>query len=253
MNSKDPIMSTISDRFFRQTKNPRVFYEQLMDMLSDIVFCVKDKEGRYVVVNDSFLARVDARSKVDVIGKDAFELFPRALAQRYHAQDQDVFKNGKEINDAIDMTVYPNGSLGWCLTSKIPIHDEFGEIVGLATISKDLSMATQNDAVSPKFSETIDYIQKNFNEHLEIKNLAVMAAMTVSQFQRRTKMIYGMTVWQFIKKTRVSEAARLLKTSVIPMSEIAFRCGFCDQSALTRRFKEATGFTPREYRVSFKK
>jgi len=246
-------MSNVSDRFFSQLKSPRLFYEQLLDTFSDLVFCVKDNEGRYIVVNDSFLLRVDARSKNAVLGKTAFDLFPKRLAERYHTQDQDVLRNGREINDCIDMTVYPNGSLGWCLTSKLPIRDGFGEIIGLITISKDLNMATQHDAVSSKFTETIDYIQNSFNEHLEIKTLATMACMTVSQFQRRMKMIYRMTVWQFIQKTRVNEVARLLKNSEIPMSQIAFRCGFCDQSALTRRFKESTGYTPREYRQRFRK
>ena len=34
-----------------------------------------------------------------------------------------------------------------------------------------------------------------------------------------------------------------------PIADIALSCGFCDQSALSRQFKQLTGLTPREYRL----
>ena len=72
------------------------------------------------------------------------------------------------------------------------------------------------------------------------------------QLERRFKKVFGETVMQFIQKTRLHAATQMLENSDEPIASVAVRSGFCDQSALTRRLKTATGYTPRQYRERFR-
>lgn len=62
------------------------------------------------------------------------------------------------------------------------------------------------------------------------------------------KRIFQLSAGQFITKTRIDIAINWLKGSDMAIADIALRCGFCDQSALSRQFRALTGQSPRQYR-----
>jgi AraC-like DNA-binding protein len=53
---------------------------------------------------------------------------------------------------------------------------------------------------------------------------------------------------QFINNYRIDQACILLKTTDLPILEIAFEVGFENISYFTKKFKELKGYTPKEYR-----
>ncbi len=59
-----------------------------------------------------------------------------------------------------------------------------------------------------------------------------------------TKRLFGLTPSQFITKSRIAAASRMLHDLNKSVSEIAHACGFYDHSAFTRAFRSATGMTP---------
>ena len=59
------------------------FAEDLFDRLPHVVFFVKDVDGRYVAVNQTLVERCALRSKSDLVGRTARELFPAPLGERY--------------------------------------------------------------------------------------------------------------------------------------------------------------------------
>ena len=62
------------------------------------------------------------------------------------------------------------------------------------------------------------------------------------------KKIFHISAAQYLIKARIDHAARLLAESDMPIAEVAQHAGFSDQSALSRQFRQVTGFAPREYR-----
>ena len=117
------------------------FAEPLFDALPDVVFFVKDRAGRYVVVNQTLARRCGMRDKAGLLGKTANEAFAAPLGQRFQAQDQSVLDEGVQIEDQLTRHRYTNRDPGWCLTQKPPLRDAHGAIVGLAGVSRDLAMA----------------------------------------------------------------------------------------------------------------
>ena len=78
--------------------------------------------------------------------------------------------------------------------------------------------------------------------------LAHRAGLSQAQFDRRMKKIFQLSAGQYVIKTRIDHATRLLGSTRLPIADIAQQAGFSDQSAFSRQFRHVTGFTPRQYR-----
>jgi len=243
---------SIRQKLLERLASNEFFVEDLMDMFQDIAFAVKDAEGRYVSANRSLLNRLGFTKRDEIVGKTPEELFSASMASRYTEQDRTVLKTGAPVCNNLDVTVYLDGSHGWCLTSKYPLHDDDGNVIGLACISKDINSPFKHGFVDKALAETVDFILANYEEPLKLEDLARMSKLTVPQLERRFKRVFGETVMQFVQKTRLHAAMQMLENTDEQIASIAIKSGFCDQSALTRRMKSATGFTPRQYRQQFR-
>src|SRR5262249_23839906 len=79
------------------------FLQAMFDTMPDVVFCIKDRQGRYVLMSEACVERCGLHRKQDAIGKTAFALFPVPMAERYTRQDEQLFKTGKPIIDSLDL------------------------------------------------------------------------------------------------------------------------------------------------------
>ena len=72
--------------------------------------------------------------------------------------------------------------------------------------------------------------------------------MTDSKLSLEFKRVYQETPLECITFSRMHRAQRLLRTTEMPVRDIATECGYYDISAFNRRFKSYTGFTPQQFR-----
>ena len=110
---------------------------ELLESLVDVIFCAKDRDLRYVAVNLAFVRRTGRRSRREVLGARAGDVFPLALAERYEEQDRRVFVTGRPLRDELELIRRPDGTMGWYVTTKIPVLDD-DRITGLVSLSRDL-------------------------------------------------------------------------------------------------------------------
>jgi len=223
------------------------FAEALFDALPDVVFFVKDVECRYVVVNQTLVQRCGQRHKAALIGRTPAEVFARPFGQTYLAQDMAVLAGGSDIEDQLELHLYPNRDPGWCLTRKTALRDAGGRIVGLTGVSRDLAMADKKNPAYRKVAAAVNLIHQEYGQALPLAELARTANMSVAQIERYFLRIFHLTPRQMIIQTRVDAASRLLKGAA-SVAEIAQACGYGDHSAFTRQFKATTGITPTQYR-----
>ena len=92
--------------------------QDIFDCLSDTVFFVKDKDGCYVLVNDTLVTRCGRKSKSELIGKTPSSIMGTKLGSSYEAQDQLVLRSGKPINQQLELHMYRNRNVCWCITNK---------------------------------------------------------------------------------------------------------------------------------------
>jgi AraC family transcriptional regulator len=95
-----------------------------------------------------------------------------------------------------------------------------------------------------------DFIRENLNNGISLKEIAGAAGdVSPYHFSRLFKQSTGFSPYQFLIECRVLAAQQLLRAQrQLGLGEIAFRCGFADQSAFTRCFRQRTGLTPKQYR-----
>jgi len=222
--------------------------EPLFDALGDVVFFVKDDRTRYVAVNDTLVRRCGMESKAQLLGKTVTDLFPSPLGDRYYEQDRQVLDAGTALRDLLELHLYLQGGPGWCITTKLPLRDEAGAVIGIVGVSEDIRAPEKQDSGYHELARGVNYIQQHIDEPLRLDALAELCGLSTYQFEQRMKKVFQLTAGQFISKTRIDTACRLLREDQRPIVEIALECGFSDQSAFTRQFKATTGLTPSEYR-----
>ncbi|MGY0220042.1 helix-turn-helix domain-containing protein [Endozoicomonadaceae bacterium StTr2] len=93
-----------------------------------------------------------------------------------------------------------------------------------------------------------EYIRANLERSLPVSELAAMSCMSASRLHEVFRERIGKTPHQYIIAQRLDQARRLLVETVDPVSEIAHRCGFSSQSALSHAMKKYLGITPLSYR-----
>ena len=222
--------------------------EELFDRVPDVVFFVKDLHGRYRVVNQTLVTRCGGRSKNDLLGRTAREVFPAPLGIRFLEQDLAVCRTGSAITLQLELHLYPTRLEGWCLTDKIPLRDHEGVVVGLAGISRDLHPTGEDAEGFAELAAVLDHTRDRFGSQLRVEDLARIAGLSIYQLNRRLRLLFGITASQLLTKTRIDAASAMLRTTSRPVADIAHACGYFDQSAFSRVFRRTAGLTPRQYR-----
>jgi AraC-like DNA-binding protein/mannose-6-phosphate isomerase-like protein (cupin superfamily) len=120
----------------------------------------------------------------------------------------------------------------------------------LATLLSRCYASQQPHQATPltRLANAVAHIQKHFREPLRIEDLARLAHLSTSQFQRTFKRSYNTTVVKFITRLRLHEAIELLKDPNNDVTRAALECGFNSPAFFSTKFKELTGESPSAYR-----
>lgn len=95
----------------------------------------------------------------------------------------------------------------------------------------------------------VEFVEQHIdNSDLSVTELAAKLNVSKSGLNRKLKSLLGVAPKEFINKARMNRAVALLHHSDLPVKEIAYRCGFCDQNYFGKCFKAAMGVSPSEYR-----
>lgn len=224
------------------------FVERLFDYTPSVVFFLKNRLGRYLVVNETLVRRCGLASKDQLLGRTVCDVFPPQLAASYAEQDQLVLETGLEIRDRLELHLYPNRTWGWCLTLKLPLRDLHGRVVGMAGISKDLEQPDTEEIGYRAVARAVEYIQQHFAEPLRIEDVARTTGLSVPRFARLVYRIFGLTPRQLLIRTRLEAASQMLVSGMGSVTDVAHACGYSDHSAFTRQFKVYVGLTPLAFR-----
>jgi PAS domain S-box-containing protein len=222
--------------------------ERLLDHAEDLVFCIKNRSGQYLSVNETFLRRTRLASRSQLLGRTAREVFPALLAAGYEQQDAVVFKTGSEVHDRLETITHRDGTMGWYRADKVPVRDADGGIIALAGISRDLHVPATSDPKLGRLAAVVEKIRTGFAQPLRIADLAAKAGLSISRMERLMQSVLGVSPRQLLTRQRVEAAAALLRGSENALGDIALECGFCDQPTFCRQFKGLTGLSPGAYR-----
>jgi PAS domain S-box-containing protein len=155
----------------------------LIDNLPDFIY-VKDREGRFLVVNPATARIMGAPSPELMLGKTDFDFHAASLAHGYHADDQTVMASGQPMVNRQETTVDPDGTVIDVLTTKVPLRDSSDSVVGIIGLGRDITVRVKSEAEI-----------RNAREMAEAANRAKSEFLANMSHEIRTPMngVIGMT------------------------------------------------------------
>ncbi|MDG1894970.1 MAG: response regulator, partial [Fuerstiella sp.] len=112
--------------------------QTLMSHLPDVIF-IKDNDGRFLLANPALVRLYGCSEFEQLEGLTDFDFVPQEVAQHFADDDQRVMKSGTPLIDREESNVDQRGQELWMLTSKIPLRDANGSVIGLVGIGRDIT------------------------------------------------------------------------------------------------------------------
>jgi diguanylate cyclase (GGDEF)-like protein/PAS domain S-box-containing protein len=108
------------------------------DNIPDSIFA-KDTEGRYLLANKAFAKLHGMNSPDDLLGKTAFDLFPKDQAVALHTDDLQVMRSGGASMETERTAVDAEGNVKSLQTTKVPLIDKDEKVVGIVGLHRDIT------------------------------------------------------------------------------------------------------------------
>ncbi len=236
---------------FLSSLRPGQLFESLFDNVPGAYFFVKDRESRFMGGSRSFAQTLGEVSIDGMIGKTDYDYSPDFLADGFYAADQRVIRTGQAVSNQIELVPSADGSLDWLCTTKVPLFDNDGAVIGLAGVARIIRDSDAVYADHPEMRRIVDFVRAHYREKLSVSDLAKVGGISVSSQERLFKKTFELTPLMYLRRTRLNAACKMLRETSAELAEIAVQCGFNDQTNMTRAFRQELKITPLKYRRSF--
>jgi len=116
----------------------KYFFDILMDNMPDRIY-FKDLDGKYIKINKASASRRGLNNPEEAIGKTDFDFFSDAHAQKAFDDEKEIIQNGKALENLEERQTWNDGKVEWVSSTKVPIVNDEGEIIGTFGISRDIT------------------------------------------------------------------------------------------------------------------
>jgi PAS domain S-box-containing protein len=223
---------------------------ELFNLQPELNFFVKDLRGRFLAINQRGCEYCGALDQNEVIGKTDFDFFPSQRAESYRQDDEQVMRTGEPIINRLESAPEMAGSPRLVMTSKIPLRNVEGVVVGIAGFSRQVDTKRGESKDAKRFAKVVEYLHSNYHRKLKTSELAAKAKLSISQFERQFRRVFGVSPRQYLSRVRLEIACRKLAQTDETVATIAGRCGFFDHAHFSRCFRKQMNVSPSEYRRS---
>ena len=116
--------------FFRRMGLAQQF-RVLFEYLPDVDFFAKDAEGRFAAISARTLWRIGAKREEDLLGVNDATIHPPNVAKAIREDDLQVMRTRQPLVDRVEALYTRTRAKDWYLTTKLPIFDDRGEVIGI--------------------------------------------------------------------------------------------------------------------------
>jgi diguanylate cyclase (GGDEF)-like protein/PAS domain S-box-containing protein len=120
-------------------------FHALMDSTADSIY-FKDRQCRLLRVSRKMAQDLGFPDPADLVGKTDVDLFGETFGMGTRLDDERIMDTDRPIIGVIESRPLGNGRTNWTLTTKLPLHDESGEVIGLVGITREINEMRQTEA-----------------------------------------------------------------------------------------------------------
>jgi PAS domain S-box-containing protein len=121
--------------------------QMLLDYMPDHIY-FKDAQSRFIRNSRSQAKSLGLSDPAEAVGKSDFDFFPHA--QLSYEKEQEIMQSGKPLMDLEERVVWPDGRETWVSTTKMPLLDQDGQVIGTFGISRDITERKRAEAALQK-------------------------------------------------------------------------------------------------------
>jgi PAS domain S-box-containing protein len=142
MNSASPDLIQLSPG---AAGNESVLLSALLNEIPEFVY-FKDRDSRFLAVSASMVRLFKRKSPEELVGRTDFDFFNEEHARLAFNDEQEIIRTGVPIVAKLEREVWPDGRITWAVTTKLPLRDEAGDIIGTYGMSRDVTDSKQMEA-----------------------------------------------------------------------------------------------------------
>ncbi|MFZ0964579.1 MAG: PAS domain S-box protein, partial [Terriglobia bacterium] len=116
----------------------RHLLDTMMDNLPDVIY-FKDRESRFTRINRAHAKQFGLSDPAQAAGKTDFDFFTAEHAQPAYADEQEIIRTGQPMVGKEEKETWPDGRVTWVSTTKMPLRDAHGNILGTFGVSRDIT------------------------------------------------------------------------------------------------------------------
>ena len=116
----------------------RDLLQALMDNIPDLIY-FKDTSSRFTRINRAEAGLLGVVTPDEAIGKTDLDFQNPDLAQSFYEEEQRLVQTGEALINRIEFNPTSDGQPRWLSTTKVPIKDEVGSVIGIVGVSRDIT------------------------------------------------------------------------------------------------------------------
>jgi two-component system sensor histidine kinase/response regulator len=116
----------------------RYLLRSIMDNVPDHIY-FKDTAGRFLRINQAMARRFGLADPAEAVGKTDFDFFTEEHARQARTDEDEILRTGRPLVNQEEKETWPDGGVSWVSTTKLPLRDAAGRVVGTFGISRDVT------------------------------------------------------------------------------------------------------------------
>ncbi len=146
--------------------------DTFMDTVPDRIY-FKDCEGRITRANRAHATRVGVGDPAEEIGKTDFDFFPQEQARSRYQQEQEIIRTGVPLMNIEEEIPLSDARTAWSLTTKMPLRNEHGEIIGIFGVSRDITELKRAEQELQQYRSHLEELVKERTEEITHINVCL--------------------------------------------------------------------------------